>query len=603
MHAPSEDSCMYILRKKNVIERMCLCALLFVYLLCGLRLQVCAQEQIEDYALEIATVQAQQCAADLVQGLIARGYDAYSIPYRSSKGNKNTYFRIRIGKFQDVNYARRYGESLLSTGLLDTCAVTTYESPLTTLDKIINSITGEVSLRRIDVKTKLTDKFNVSCPVELMSYSNTPDIVGKTNTENLLLALDRNTWAVSADRGVLYSAPRSIPARFLSNNADATVDNDVLFSMRSLARTSWRLSTDPKLLDIAASNIAKSRNRPTQTAAPNNVANNAVNSNNSDVVKNNNAVSRAVSPTVSVAKASPPPVVAVAEKNVRPLPPTVSQPPTTSRSVPVYDSGPPKIQGFVEQRNGRMLLHIINSDTQRLFTGSARVTLSDERVESELSPQVFRLNPNEEKIIELKSNALMSHGDWMLMVFDDRKAIQLIRSAPFGNKPGQSGNNSGIMNTIISALDQTQVDDKKDELVSWAEDDDGSVKGGGDNSKDNAITQDLINQLKQNGETNKQDREQNRDTNKQVQVQVNITRLSTTDKGTLVDMNIISSIPVGNARILFQSGAFRDDRAVILSSLTARIPFFIPIAITTNECTYIIKDDSNNILASGSARY
>jgi hypothetical protein len=110
---------------------------------------------------------------------------------------------------------------------------------------------------------------------------------------------------------------------------------------------------------------------------------------------------------------------------------------TASPSLSVLSSGPtaqPRLRGSVEMSNGQMAIVLTNLDRQRPFNGIARVTLNDGKNERDSIQVAIDLQPSEEKIFPL-SGASTPSGDSMLMVYDERRKVQLIRSAPFGDRP------------------------------------------------------------------------------------------------------------------------------------------------------------------------
>jgi hypothetical protein len=110
---------------------------------------------------------------------------------------------------------------------------------------------------------------------------------------------------------------------------------------------------------------------------------------------------------------------------------------TQSPSLSVVSSSPtaqPRLRGSVEMTNGQLVIVLTNLDHQLTFNGIARVTLNDGKNERGSVQVAIDLQPSEEKIFPL-SEASTPSGDSMLMVYDERRKVQLIRSAPFGDRP------------------------------------------------------------------------------------------------------------------------------------------------------------------------
>jgi hypothetical protein len=110
---------------------------------------------------------------------------------------------------------------------------------------------------------------------------------------------------------------------------------------------------------------------------------------------------------------------------------------TTSPSLSVVSSGPtapPRLKGSVEMRNGQLVIVLTNLDNQRTFNGIARVTLNEGKNERDSVQLAIDMQPSEEKIFPLNEASTLS-GDSILTVYDERRKVQLIRGAPFGDRP------------------------------------------------------------------------------------------------------------------------------------------------------------------------
>jgi hypothetical protein len=94
----------------------------------------------------------------------------------------------------------------------------------------------------------------------------------------------------------------------------------------------------------------------------------------------------------------------------------------------------PRLNAFIESRNGRPLLRLKNTDRERSFTGVARITATDGKNEDGVAPVAIELQPNEEKLIAIDKPSLR-YGDSIVMVYDNKKVLRIIRSTPFGDRP------------------------------------------------------------------------------------------------------------------------------------------------------------------------
>ncbi len=92
------------------------------------------------------------------------------------------------------------------------------------------------------------------------------------------------------------------------------------------------------------------------------------------------------------------------------------------------------LNATVAMVGGRLVLQLKNTDRLRPFSGVASVTVSDGKNEDGLPPLRIELAPDEERRVLLEGPNL-KYGDSVLLVYDDRRVLRLIRSNPFGEKP------------------------------------------------------------------------------------------------------------------------------------------------------------------------
>jgi hypothetical protein len=93
-----------------------------------------------------------------------------------------------------------------------------------------------------------------------------------------------------------------------------------------------------------------------------------------------------------------------------------------------------KLKGSVAMRDGQLVIVLTNLDPHRTFNGIARVTLNDGKYDHDIAPVVIDLQPGEEKIFPINEASTLS-GESILMVYDEKRAMRLISSAPFGDRP------------------------------------------------------------------------------------------------------------------------------------------------------------------------
>ncbi|HKX28324.1 MAG TPA: SPOR domain-containing protein [Blastocatellia bacterium] len=299
---------------------------------------------------------------------------------------------------------------------------------------------------------------------------------------------------------VARQAPESSSGNvaYKASATPATPANDVILMMRSIDQTQWRLKSD---LNLVARSIAPPRQPVDIAAAKNKQAIDAVANNINSVLGSslnpaNLAKTTASAETTIASNASPSPApasprpvesrpverttapqaaaapaprpvtpatVAAAAPAPRPVAPAprAAVPPTTASSStlaavsdrPVAEIRGPnvrrggallddepltpiKLQGIIELRNGQLQMRVKNLDLRRAFSGVARMSVSDDRNSSDLSPVQVVLQPEEE--VTLPINESFPYGEAMLLVYDEKQAVQLIRSAPFGQRPASA---------------------------------------------------------------------------------------------------------------------------------------------------------------------
>lgn len=91
-------------------------------------------------------------------------------------------------------------------------------------------------------------------------------------------------------------------------------------------------------------------------------------------------------------------------------------------------ASPPRLQGSIEMRDGRMWMRLRNTDSERSFSGMARVTLSDDKRQQDVVPMQFTLPPDKEESFPV-DEATLTNGNWILMIYDQNGAARLVRGA------------------------------------------------------------------------------------------------------------------------------------------------------------------------------
>jgi photosystem II stability/assembly factor-like uncharacterized protein len=100
---------------------------LFVYPLALALLSFNVQAQAAGYAVQVASTTSQSEAQIIVDGLKAKGVDAYIL--KAVVRRKGTRYRVRIGRFSSQLEAKEAGELALSRGIISEFITTTYDPP------------------------------------------------------------------------------------------------------------------------------------------------------------------------------------------------------------------------------------------------------------------------------------------------------------------------------------------------------------------------------------------------------------------------------------------------------------------------------------------
>ena len=225
----------------------------------------------------------------------------------------------------------------------------------------------------------------------------------KNKSDELRIALSQVQWAFSANRKIACSLlPRRSPL-----SPDRI--KEIVVLMAAIENYGWRLRIDP---DLSARSATGAR-----------------------------------SPKNTIADA--PPVTAGAPSSA-PDVESASQGRRAGRPVS------PRLYGSVEMRESRLVVILKNLDRKRAFSGTIRVTLSDGKRGTEMTPVAIDLQPSEEKLVPIDDPST-PYGDSVLTVYDGKQVVQLIRSLPFGTRPNAANQQSATQPPVV---EPTVTDDE-----------------------------------------------------------------------------------------------------------------------------------------------
>lgn len=569
--------------KQGQVPPVCL-ALMTLFVWLGL----CAVPALaKDYAVQIAALRSQQSADELRSGLLARGLEAYWV--KIVLPEHGLFYRVRLGKFPSVETAYTYAESLLDSGLLESYAITTYETPMS---------------------APMRDTMQASLQVqEYVQQRPSPN-----ETNELLSAIGARQWLLPTNRNLFATTPQLPPV-----NTGMTRREMLVFA---LGRQEWRLNPDLSVLFVRApvatvrNDLAvNSRPAPVENANPPVIpAANPVSNVNASPSPISKPAEQAFIANVANTPLTPPPPPGASSSpislstNPQPLSPgnfTAARNPapeigrggrtTTSRGIGYARVAPPRLQATAQVNGGQLVMKLRNLDLERSFTGTANVTLSDDRNSNEMTPIPFNLSPDTEIVLPV-NETIAQGGNWMLMVFDDGGVLRLIRGATVGQKPAAQGPQQPAQNSqpnditlnppqyVTGVYDATGVAPQPQSpgLVPVSD----SANSSGEVSSDAGQTTAPPQSVSAGGDTPSQ-------------LTVTPRQIAATTENVTLEFDIASPNPLQYISVTLAAGDYRDTRQALMSTTRGRVPFLIPAMHATGTFIFEVKDEAGRVLAGG----
>src|SRR5262245_5769966 len=369
-------------RVKATSPRICMTLAALFVCLCPLTANAQAR-RINGYAVQVAALSSQKSADELAQGLRLQGMNAYWVGGMSFGASRSALHRVRIGNFPTIASASAYAERLLGAGLLASYAIAAYEPPVKPV-KVDSGPSWKIH--------NLSQKF----PGRRLG----PDLI--------------DVVAAIGSRGWLLLSSESINLTARAGNSALSREPAPLAAI--VSSRGWGMNNDAaKVLGAAA---------------PVNIV-----SLPSGIIADTPATSPPPSASSSSFSAAAP---EIGRREIIT---------TTSPSVAVGSPGirsrggnsSTSLQGSIEMRGGRMFMTLRNVDPERVFSGVARVSLTDDQRQQDVTPINVTLLPDKEMTFPL-DEATLTDGGWILMVYDLNGAARLIRGVtPAPPKaPGQA---------------------------------------------------------------------------------------------------------------------------------------------------------------------
>jgi hypothetical protein len=477
-----------------------------------------------------------------VRGLSVRGMNAYWVGGMSyGVGKTSALHRVRIGNFPTIASASAYAEKLLGAGLLESYAIAAYEAP-----------------------AKANSNPSWKIPTLAQKYPGrrlVPEVI------DVVAAIGSRGWLLLSSESI------NLTARDLNSALGRELTNLAAF----IGSRGWGLNN----------NVVKFLG----AAAPINVVS-------------------LPSGIIAGAPTTPPPpsaINAAAPEIGRRELVTTSAPSVAIGSPGVRSRGynaPANLQGSIEMRGGRMFMTLRNADPERVFSGVARISLSQDQRQEDVTPVTVTLLPDKEVMFPL-DDATLTNGDWILMVYDLNGSARLIRGASLAppKAPAQApgGANSaqpveqvpgpevppsyvtGVYDatnwTQPQAPPQIQNIESQDSSVSTAP----STQESGANYA--AGSPNPMPQVESSPG----------------QVAASLRQIAVTSENVTLELEITAQNPLKNVTVTLRAGDFQDVRQAFIPTSQGRVPFLVPVTFASAGLYYEIRDEAQRLLANGNS--
>ena len=254
--------------------------------------------------------------------------------------------------------------------------------------------------------------------------------------------------------------------------------------------------------------------------------------------------------------------------------------------------------------NGQMVLKLRNLDQQRSFSGLARVTLTDDSDNNynDIPPLPLDLKPEEETAVPI-NDVKQPYGDLMLMVYDQRQTVQMIRSIPYGERPKAAiAENRSETNDGAAAQgrepDEWKVTDNGGDKSPSVE-----VPGSGQPGLPNVTGTFDATQLSDPsagaaGDNNSAPQNANGD-NSQGGIAVSPRQVSANSDSVMMEVGLNGQQPIGYVKVSIRAGNFQDEKIAVFPTTNASVPFLIPAKDAKGQYTYEVRNDAGKVIGTG----
>jgi hypothetical protein len=250
-----------------------------------------------------------------------------------------------------------------------------------------------------------------------------------------------------------------------------------------------------------------------------------------------------------------------------------------------------------------------NADPERVFSGIARVSLTDDQKQQDVTPISVTLLPDKEVMLPL-DEATLTDGGWILMVYDLNGAARLIRGASLAppKAPAQAPGATNSAETVATNPGQevppsyvTGVYDASNWTQPQVPPNIQNVEGQdvavstAPSPQDIPATPTAMPQVVGSPNATPQ-----ADIGPG-QVTATLRQIAVTSENVTLELEISAQNPLKNVTVTMRAGDFQDVRQAFIPMSQGRVPFLVPTAYATAGLFYEVRDEAQRVLANGNS--
>jgi hypothetical protein len=536
-------------RMKATLPQICMTLAALFVCLCPLTANAQAR-RINGYAVQVAALSSQKSADALVRGLSVRGMNAYWVGGMSfGSGRTTALHRVRIGNFPTIASASAYAEKLLGAGLLESYAIAAYEPP---------------------VKANSNPSWKI--PTFTQKYPGrrfVPEII------DVVAAIGSRGWLLLSSESINLTA----------GAGNSALNRELTNLAAFIGSRGWGLNNKVvKFLGVAAPiNVVSLpsgiiADAPT-TPPPSRASSSALSAAAPEIGRREMITTSA-------------PSVAIGSPGVR------------SRGY----SPPANLQGSIEMRGGRMYMTLRNADPERVFSGVARISLSEDQRQQDVTPVTVTLLPDKEVSFPV-DEATLTNGDWILMVYDLNGAARLIRGASLA--PPKAPAQAQVAANSAQPVEPNPGPEVPPSYVTGVYDATNWSQPQAPPQIQNIESQDVAVSAAPStqespanyaaGSPNATPQADNSPGNAPGQVAANLRQIAVTSENVTLELEISAQNPLKNVTVTLRAGDFQDVRQAFIPTSQGRVPFLVPMAFASAGLYYEVRDEAQRLLTSGNS--